>query len=150
MKNEWATVKDSKLYVGSHGKEMPDRNGQLSEKSYASMWVKTIDQYGSVKHLNWTENFVKVRAAVGIQYPGYMTHEACVWSDVHGRWFFLPRKASAEQYEYKADENKGTNVLLMATPDFNDVTVRITAAVDCQTLTRYLILYSYYRSVVDL
>ncbi|CAI6363447.1 unnamed protein product [Macrosiphum euphorbiae] len=117
MKNEWATVKDSKLYVGSHGREL----GQKVDRSL--MWVKIIDKSGSVHHLNWTENFVKVRAAMDIHFPGYMTHEAVVWSDVHQRWFFLPRKASVEPYDQLTDERKGTNVLLSASPDFDDVKV---------------------------
>lgn len=121
MKNEWATVKNSKLYVGSHGKE------QVWLKSHrvdiSSMWVKTIDKSGSVQHLNWTENFIKVRAAVGIHFPGYMTHEAVEWSDLRQRWFFLPRKASVESYDTVTDERKATNLLLSASPDFDDIKV---------------------------
>lgn len=122
MKNEWATVKDSKLYVGTHGKEMVSSDG-LKVTSTSQMWVKTIDKNGAVKHLDWTENFIKLRAAVGINFPGYMTHEACEWSEVHGRWFFLPRKASTEPFNQETDEHKGTNFLLMASPDFNDIKV---------------------------
>ncbi|XP_060875239.1 soluble calcium-activated nucleotidase 1-like isoform X2 [Metopolophium dirhodum] len=121
MKNEWATVKDSKLYVGSHGNELVSANGQEVDRSL--MWVKTIDKSGSVHHLDWTENYVKVRAAMNIHFPGYMTHEAVVWSDVHCRWLFLPRKASAEPYDQLTDGQKGTNVLLSVSPDFDDVKV---------------------------
>ncbi|XP_015377498.1 PREDICTED: apyrase-like, partial [Diuraphis noxia] len=117
MKNEWATVKDSKLYVGSHGRELV--NGQDIDYSY--MWVKTIDKLGNVEHLNWKDNFIKIRKAVNIEYPGYMAHEAVEWSDIHKRWFFLPRKISEEQFDDSADEQKGTNVLLSATSDFEDI-----------------------------
>lgn len=120
MKNEWATVKNSKLYVGSHGKEMVPKN-QVIDKS--TMWVKVIDKSGSVQHVDWTENFIKVRAAIGIQFPGYMTHEAVVWSDLHNRWFFLPRKASVDPFDPLTDERKATNVLLSASPDFDDIKV---------------------------
>jgi len=122
MKNEWATVKDSKLYVGSHGKEMVTSDG-LTVTDRGLMWVKIIDKSGSVQHLNWTENFVKVRAAIDIHFPGYMTHEAVVWSDIHQRWFFLPRKASVDAFDQSTDEQKATNVLLSATPAFDDIKV---------------------------
>ncbi|XP_025207929.1 apyrase-like [Melanaphis sacchari] len=122
MKNEWATVKGSKLYVGSHGKEMVTEDGK-TVTDLGLMWVKTIDKFGSIKHLNWTENFIKVRAAINIHFPGYMTHEAVEWSDVHQRWFFLPRKASENPFDPLIDEKKATNVLLSATPDFNDIKV---------------------------
>lgn len=122
MKNEWATIKDSKLYVGSHGKEIVSKNG-LNVTGYSNMWVKVIDQNGAIKNLNWTENFIKLRAAFGIHFPGYMTHESCVWSDVHNRWFFLPRKASMEPFSYVDDERKATNVLLSATSNFDDIKV---------------------------
>lgn len=121
MKNEWATVKDSKLYVGSHGTEFMSADGQKVDRSL--MWVKTIDKFGKVQHLNWTENFIKVRAAVNVHFPGYMIHEAVVWCDLHRRWFLLPRKASTEAYDELTDERKATNVLLSASPDFDDVKV---------------------------
>lgn len=122
IKGEWATVKDSELYVGTHGKELVSQNGTVVDP--VNMWVKVIDKAGAVRHLNWTDNYLKVREAFGIHFPGYMTHESCVWSDVHGRWFFLPRKASVEPFDHKADERKATNVLLAATPDFLDIQVR--------------------------
>ncbi|VVC45458.1 Apyrase,Six-bladed beta-propeller, TolB-like [Cinara cedri] len=66
-------------------------------------------------HLNWEEDFGNVR---------YMTHEACVWSEVHQRVFFLPRKASTTEYNEKEDSHKGTNILLSATVDFDDIQVK--------------------------
>lgn len=126
MKNEWATVKDAKLYVGSHGQERVKPNG-LETFSLVNMWVKVIDRDGAVKHLNWTDNYIRVRAAFGIHFPGYMTHESCVWSDVHRLWFFLPRKASVEPFDDRTDERKATNVLLTATPGFEQVKVRARA-----------------------
>lgn len=122
LKNEWATVKDSMLYVGSHGRETSFSNDTAINRSM--MWTKTIDAVGTVRHVDWYDNYVKLQTAAGIRYPGYITHESCAWSDVHGRWFFLPRKASAEQYNSRADERSGTNLLLIATADFNDIEVR--------------------------
>ncbi len=45
---------------------------------------------------------------------GYMIHEAVVWSNVHKKWFFLPRKASKSKYNDVDDERHGTNLLLVA------------------------------------
>ncbi|VVC45463.1 Hypothetical protein CINCED_3A000226 [Cinara cedri] len=123
MKLEWATVKDSKLYVGSHGIEMLASDG-VTVIDRSLMWVKEIDKNGVINHLNWEQNFIKLREAVGVQLPGYVVHESCVWSDIHGRWFFLPRKLSNEKYdEHIDDTQKGTNVLLAATPDFKNIKV---------------------------
>jgi len=54
---------------------------------------------------------------------GYLIHESASWSDTLQRWFFLPRRASHERYSEKADERRGTNLLLSSTQDFGDVTV---------------------------
>jgi soluble calcium-activated nucleotidase 1 len=43
-----------------------------------------------------------------------MIHEAVVWSNVHKKWFFLPRKASKSKYNDVDDERHGTNLLLVA------------------------------------
>lgn len=56
--------------------------------------------------------------------PGYLIHESACWSDTLQRWFFLPRRASLEQYNEKEDEHRGTNLLLSAAQDFGDVSVR--------------------------
>jgi soluble calcium-activated nucleotidase 1 len=152
MKNEWATVKDSKLYVGSHGKEIVSSDG-LTVTDRGLMWVKIIDKDGSIQHLNWTENFVKVRAAIDIHFPGYMTHEAVVWSDIHQRWFFLPRKASIDPFDQSTDEQKATNVLLSATPAFDDIKVKA-ITYNCTTFfkikSRILLIITYLFSTYKL
>lgn len=50
-----------------------------------------------------------------------MIHESGMWSDVHQRWFFLPRRASQQSYDETADESRATNILLSANEDFTDV-----------------------------
>lgn len=55
--------------------------------------------------------------------PGYLIHESACWSDTLQRWFFLPRRASHERYSEKADERKGSNLLLSAAQDFKDISV---------------------------
>lgn len=122
FKNEWATVKGSKLYVGTHGQEFVVNQKPVN---WDRMWVKTINRDGVVKHLNWTDNYIKLRAAFGIHFPGYMTHESCVWSNVHKRWFFLPRKASVDSYDSQEDYRKATNILLSATSNFEPSKIKV-------------------------
>ncbi|XP_059128212.1 soluble calcium-activated nucleotidase 1 isoform X2 [Peromyscus eremicus] len=55
---------------------------------------------------------------------GYLIHESACWSDTLQRWFFLPRRASHERYSERADERKGSNLLLSAAQDFKDISVR--------------------------
>ncbi|KAL9657985.1 hypothetical protein ABK040_016635 [Willaertia magna] len=123
FKCEWATVKDNKLYIGSIGKEWTTPDGKIL--SHDPMYVKTIDQYGNVEHLNWISNYKKMLRAVGISESslGYMVHEAAEWSDFHKRWFFLPRRVSFESYDEKLDEQRGSNVVISASEDFSNVEV---------------------------
>lgn len=123
MKSEWATIKDSKLYVGSHGIELVSKDNYSKVLDRSNMWIKVIDQNGVIQNLNWTDNFIKLRSALGIDFPGYITHESALWSDYQNLWFFLPRKASMQRYSPIEDEQKGTNVLLSATSDFEDIKV---------------------------
>ena len=37
--------------------------------------------------------------AEGQKSVGYMIHESGRWSDVHQKWFFLPRKLSRQSYD---------------------------------------------------
>ncbi|XP_050439596.1 apyrase-like [Adelges cooleyi] len=121
FKSEWATVHNSDLYVGSMGREWLSSDGEYLNDN--PMWIKIIDKFGQVTHVNWTENYVALRTAVNIYYPGYMIHESCVWSEVHNRWFFLPRRSSIHRYNDKTDEHMATNLLLSANDKFNDIKV---------------------------
>ncbi|CAJ0951957.1 unnamed protein product, partial [Mesorhabditis belari] len=117
LKGEWLTVKDQKLYVGGLGKEWTTTSGEYVNDN--PMWVKIVDRRGAVEHVNWKDVFVKVRRAVGIEYPGYMIHEAVQWSAIHNKWFFLPRRASKEVYTEEDDEVRGTNQMVIASEDFS-------------------------------
>ncbi|CEF63008.1 Soluble calcium-activated nucleotidase 1 [Strongyloides ratti] len=119
IKGEWMTVKDKHLYVGGLGKEWTTTEGVFV--NYHPMFVKVISPSGSVKHLNWTDNFINIRDAVGIKYPGYMIHESVQWSDVHHQWFFMPRRASNETYTEATDEFMGTNYMIIADEDFTNI-----------------------------
>lgn len=72
-------------------------------------------------HLNWVEQYKRIRGILDIKWPGYMIHESGVWSDIHKRWFFLPRRCSNEVYNEKKDEHMGCSVLISADPDVYDV-----------------------------
>lgn len=52
-----------------------------------------------------------------------MIHESAVWSTIHKKWFFLPRRSSRSAYDEVADEYRGTNILLIANPNFTEITV---------------------------
>ena len=60
---------------------------------------------------------------INISFSGYVTHEAVVWSDVHNRWFFLPRRCSKESYNDVLDESRGCNVMITADDSFTDIKV---------------------------
>lgn len=121
FKAEWMAVKDEHLYVGGLGKEWTTTAGEVLNEN--PEWVKVVGFRGSVRHENWVSSYSALRAAAGIQPPGYLIHESACWSDTLQRWFFLPRRASHERYSEKEDERKGTNLLLSAAQDFSDVSI---------------------------
>ena len=47
-------------------------------------------------------------------FVGYLIHESGAWSDIHRKWFFLPRRASTKTYEEEADERRATNLMITA------------------------------------
>ncbi|KIH53629.1 Apyrase [Ancylostoma duodenale] len=121
LKIERLTVKADKLYAGGIGTEWRTKKGVYLNDN--PMWVKIISRSGEVKHVNWRSVFVKIRRAVGIQYPGYVTHEAVQWSDFHHKWFFLPRRESHDVYDEVQDESRGTNLLITAAETFSSFQV---------------------------
>ncbi|VDN58637.1 unnamed protein product [Dracunculus medinensis] len=122
FKGEWLTVKDSELWAGGLGKEWTTSEGIFV--SFNPMWVKKINPNGCVQHINWVEPYQKLRSSVGIEYPGYMIHESAQWSDIHQKWFFLPRRVSQFIYNEMEDEERGSNYLLVASQDFSQVDYR--------------------------
>lgn len=109
------------LYVGSMGKEWTTAAGDF--ESFNPMYVKAVSPTGQVEHINWVEHFKAIRGAMGIEWPGYMIHEAAVWSNVHRRWYFLPRRCSKERYNETRDESMGCNVLIECDDTFQHVKV---------------------------
>lgn len=97
FKSEWSCVKDNSLYVGSYGTEWVTKTGEIL--NYNPMYVKVVKPSGEVKHVDWSKNYKKIREySAGIKFPGYMAHESGVWSAVHKKWFFLPRRCSHALY----------------------------------------------------
>lgn len=118
LKCEWMTVKDEVLYAGSIGKEFM-KGGKIVNQD--NTWVKTIDRVGGVRHIDWRAVYEKLREATGTQYPGYMVHEAVMWSEQLRKWVFLPRRVSKEAYDEKQDELKGSNLGLIVSEDFSSI-----------------------------
>ena len=50
-------------------------------------------------------------------------HESCCWSDIHKKWFFLPRRMSKEPYDKDLDEYRCGNILICADVAFQDISV---------------------------
>ena len=92
MKFEWATVKDGLMYVGSFGKEYTNNRGEITHTN--NLWVIVIDKAGKANHIDWTENYDAVRKELGLEAPGYLIHEAVIWSPENKKWFVLPRRMS--------------------------------------------------------
>ncbi|CAH1116007.1 unnamed protein product [Phaedon cochleariae] len=121
FKSEWATVKDEILFVGSMGKEWTTASGEF--QNHNPQYIKTVTTKGQVNHVNWVSEYNRIREAIGIKWPGYMIHESGVWSGVHQRWFFLPRRCSKEPYNESADEHMGCSVLISADHQMYDLKV---------------------------
>jgi len=132
MKWEWSTVKDGKLYLGSIGKEYV-YNGTIVNSN--NLWIATIDVNGKVERIDWTHQFNFVRNVLGIRAPGYVVHEAVLWSEHLRMWIFLPRRISDEMYTAEKDERKGSNRVVIVNEEFTvgqiiDVEFKGKAAMD--------------------
>ncbi|XP_074649447.1 soluble calcium-activated nucleotidase 1-like isoform X2 [Tubulanus polymorphus] len=122
FKCEWMAVKDESMFVGGLGKEWTTSDGELVNLD--PQWVKRIEYTGAVTHIDWHHNYNAMRRAAGFSYPGYIIHESGVWSDIHKRWFFLPRRASKQRYSESVDEFRATNILITCDEQFNNIDVR--------------------------
>ena len=122
QKTEWATGKDDAIIAGSFGKEYTNPDGSIASTN--NMWVSVIRENAEIVHEDWTERFERLREAVGCPYPGYMIHEAIVWSAVRRQWVILPRRVSTKAYDEKEDEKRGSNVVILASENFETIEVR--------------------------
>ena len=117
FKAEWSTVVGDRMVVGGLGKEWTTTTGEII--NYHPMWVKTISCEGAVTHHDWKSNYLAVREAVGVTWPGYMIHEAVCWSQIRREWTFLPRRMSKNKYDDVTDERMGSNVIIIADENFS-------------------------------
>ena len=118
MKWEWATVKDGELYIGSMGKEYTNSDGSVANTN--NLWIAVINQGGEIRRLDWVRQYSHVRRLLGAEAPGYVIHEAVLWSDHLRRWVFLPRRVSTEMYDEDKDEHRGSNKLVLVDERFAD------------------------------
>jgi len=116
------------------GKEWTSSTGEFVNNN--PMWIKIVNKFGYVTHVNWTDNYIAIRKAANINYPGYMIHESCAWSQIHKRWFFLPRRSSSKQYNDNDDERMATNMLISANINFNDIQVIYLVNLTRNTITQ--------------
>lgn len=110
FKSEWATLKDDRLIVGSHGKKP------------AEEWIKSIDRDYRLESRDWREPYRRMRAALDIPADGYIVHEAAEWHPHRNRWYFFPRKISRQPFDEALDEReRGGNTLIVADEHFDDI-----------------------------
>ncbi|GAB2726282.1 hypothetical protein [Halomonas garicola] len=110
FKSEWATLKDDRMIVGSHGKNAQEE------------WIKILDRHYSLESANWHRHYQRIRDALGVGEQGYVTHEAAEWHPYRQCWIFFPRKISTTPFEEAVDEReRGGNTLIIASADFSDI-----------------------------
>jgi soluble calcium-activated nucleotidase 1 len=128
LKVEWATQKDGKLFVGSTGKERTDDDGNVVHEG--EMWCKWLSpETYEIEHVDTRGMYNTLRKAAVCEHgAGYMIHEGGRWSDVHGKWLFMPRKLSRELYDEVKDASKCVNLMLSlpsaAAEDGSDVAMQ--------------------------
>lgn len=121
MKWEWATVKDNDLYVGSMGKEYTNPDGSIANTN--NLWIAIVNSHGEVERVDWKDQYDVVRKALKAEAPGYVIHEAVLWSPHLKKWAFLPRRVSHEMYDENEDERKGSNLIVLVDEDFKNTEV---------------------------
>lgn len=110
FKSEWATLKDDRLIIGSHGKNAQEE------------WVKVLDRHYRLESTDWHANYQRIREALNVGEQGYVTHEAAEWHPYRNCWIFFPRKISTTPFDESVDEReRGGNTLIMASADFSEI-----------------------------
>lgn len=121
MKWEWATEKDGNLYIGSMGKEYTAPDGSIVNTN--NLWIAIVNKKGEVRRIDWTKQYNFVREQLGASAPGYVIHEAVLWSEKLKKWIFIPRRISSEMYNDVKDERRGSNKVLLVNEAFTDASV---------------------------
>lgn len=121
FKAEWMTVKDGLLYIGGHGRPLTAPGNGTQVQSNNPLWVKTVDSSFRVNSVNWTLKYDVIARAAGVSFPGYLMHEAVLWSGVRREWLFFPRRRSKEPFDAVINERKGWNYVIVASENFDSV-----------------------------
>lgn len=121
MKWEWATVKGGDLYMGSMGKEYTNPDGSVANTN--NLWIGVFTKSGELQRKDWTKEYNLVRDALGASRPGYVMHEAVLWSQTLKKWVFLPRRVSSEAYDEVKDEKRGSNKAVLVDEHFTKAEV---------------------------
>lgn len=121
MKWEWASVKGKELYLGSMGKEYTRPDGSIANTN--NLWIAIIDAEGRVRRKDWSKEYTFVRDHLGAAAPGYVIHEAILWSEHLKKWIFIPRRVSSTKYDEDEDEKKGSNKLVLVDENFKKAEV---------------------------
>ena len=79
-----------------------------------------MDHMSVIRHHDWSRRFELLRELAGCRYPGYLIHEAALWSHQSRQWIFLPRRVSPFPlaYDEVSDERRGGNLVLVADEHF--------------------------------
>merc|ERR1711976_1028057 len=86
------------------------------------MWIKIIHPNGHISNVDWQENYNQMRKAIpGTENPGYLLHESGLWSPIHKKWIFAPRRVSREPYDEKLDETRGSNIIIVSDEQFESI-----------------------------
>jgi len=132
MKWEWATVKDGNLYLGSMGKEYSKPDGSIANIN--NLWIVIISPDGQIQRVDWSDQYNFVRKKLDCMFPGYVMHEAILWSDQLKKWVFLPRRISQEAYDENKDERKGSNKVILVDEKFKSAKIVEIAMADLDPL----------------
>jgi hypothetical protein len=109
--------------IGSFG-TINDGREKPVDKVERFAWIKSIDSGGKISHINW-ERFYESVAGAWCKTTGFMSHQAVRFDPYSREWLFMPRRASKDQpYNDKNLEASGGNILLIASEDFERITVR--------------------------
>lgn len=117
FKAEWMVVKDDQLVVGGHGRPFTDARGG-AVISDGPTWVKVMDAGLNVSHEHWDARYDAVAREAGVHFPGYLMHEAVLWSAQRREWVFLPRRRSVMRFDEQDNQRRGWNAVIIASEDF--------------------------------
>nr|BAN41017.1 apyrase precursor, putative [Entamoeba invadens] len=100
-KHEWGTVVGNHMYLGSHGRNSTNLDGQQGR--WEKYYVFKVNRDMSYTVENWLEVYTRIDALLGITSEGYTTHEAVVYSNMKRKWYFCPRKVSKTNWVESVD-----------------------------------------------